>query len=63
MITKIILKPKENNIKASDEFAFKIEEGAFAALREQGLISQAQYEECIGICSRKHKKCGDGFEL
>lgn len=63
MITKIILQPHEKKIKTDSAFALKFEQGVFAALREQGLISQAQYDECVAICARKHKKSGDDFEL
>lgn len=62
MITKIIMPPRKNKIETGDAFALKAEQGVFAALREQGLISQAQFEECMAICARKHKKSGERFE-
>lgn len=59
MKTKIIILPKKHKIKAGNDFTLRLEQGAFSALREQGLISHAQYEECLAICGRKHRKSGD----
>lgn len=59
MKTKIIIAPKQYKIQAGEEFSLRLEQGTFASLREQGLISRAQYEECLAICVRKHRKSGD----
>lgn len=62
MKTKIIIAPKKHKIKAEEDFTFRLEQGTFASLREKGLISQAQYEESLAICGRKHRESGDSGE-
>lgn len=59
MKTKIIFAPKKHKIKAADDFTFRLEQGVLAALREQGLLSRAQYEESLAICGKNHGKSGD----